>query len=661
MRKLITAAVLLIISNVTFAQKGLPEFGKIDKEDLQMKECDIDKDAVAYKLIDYGDVYYMGGGSNLFTIVTEKRIRIKILKDKGLEYSNVKLRYFSGNNYHDITNVTGVTYNIDDAGNVVTTKLDKSAIFKKSIDKEFSEVAFTLPNVKIGSVIEFKYKETNQNFEHLDDWNFQDYIPTRISKYQITIPAIFRFVTQELVFQQLDKKKDDYGSMQSLRLPDGRIFNYNTYNVVYTLKDVPSLPDEPFMSSPKDYAERIVFQLSQIVVDETNPMDVHNTWPKLVHDLMGYDDFGEQLRKNVKHTGSLDDSIKIMKGDYNKMTFIYDYVQRNMTWDGIDGIFSFEGIKSAWDKKSGNDADINFILIHLLRDAGITVYPLLVSTRDHGAVNTLFPFMEQFNAVMALAIVNGQNYVLNAADKYNPADLVPLNVLNNEAYIVDEQNGQWVVLNDDKAKFENIVSINSEISTDGILSGNATVYSTGYNRNLRLKEWVEDKKDFKENYFTKAFTGIKVNDLEVANENVDTLPLEQKVTFSIPLNVSGDYEHFSLNLFQGLEKNPFIADKRVTDIDFGYKQDYQIVGTIFLPDGYQLDELPKNIQMIMPDTSIVLQRIIQADTVSLQFRITIKFNKTFYTANDYPYFKEFYKKLFETLNEEVVLKKKTTP
>ena len=63
---------------------------------------------------------------------------------------------------------------------------------------------------------------------------------------------------------------------------------------------------------------------------------------------------------------------------------------------------------------------------------------------------------------------------------------------------------------------------------------------------------------------------------------------------------------FHLNLFQGLEKNPFIADEGLTDIDFGYKQIlYPVVGKIYIPDGYQFDELPKNIRMIMPDTSIV--------------------------------------------------------
>ncbi|MEP6951184.1 MAG: hypothetical protein ABI863_17985 [Ginsengibacter sp.] len=61
--------ILLLISSIrTFAQKELPDFGKIDKADLAPSECESDKDAVAYKLVDYGDVRY-ARGNDLFSIL----------------------------------------------------------------------------------------------------------------------------------------------------------------------------------------------------------------------------------------------------------------------------------------------------------------------------------------------------------------------------------------------------------------------------------------------------------------------------------------------------------------------------------------------------------------------------------------------------------------
>ena len=117
-----------------------------------------------------------------------------------------------------------------------------------------------------------------------------------------------------------------------------------------------------------------------------------------------------------------------------------------------------------------------------------------------------------------------------------------------------------------------------------------------------------------------------------------------------------------MNLFTGLEKNPFVADERISDVFFGMLQSHTLIGTIFIPDGYEFDELPKNIRMIMPDTSIVVSRAAQIiDNNMLSFRMNLEFKKPFYSADEYPGFREFYKKLFDLLNEQFVIKKKAKP
>ena len=52
---------LLTISLSVMAQKSQPGFGKVDKADLEMKDCDFDKGADALVLIDYGNMYYDRG------------------------------------------------------------------------------------------------------------------------------------------------------------------------------------------------------------------------------------------------------------------------------------------------------------------------------------------------------------------------------------------------------------------------------------------------------------------------------------------------------------------------------------------------------------------------------------------------------------------------
>jgi hypothetical protein len=190
------------------------------------------------------------------------------------------------------------------------------------------------------------------------------------------------------------------------------------------------------------------------------------------------------------------------------------------------------------------------------------------------------------------------------------------------------------------------------------MKGEAMVNSYDYAKNPRYKSWLQNKSGFKDNYFGKAFTAMKVDSLEVTNADNDAEPLEQKVKFSSKLNSSGGYSYFNINLFSGLETNPFTDDDRTTDVDFGYMQDYSIYGSFIIPDGYGFDELPKNMTMIMPDTSIIFTRHMQAEDNTLNTRVSIQFKKTFYPAQYYPEFQEFYKKMLAKLNEQIVIKKK---
>jgi hypothetical protein len=116
-----------------------------------------------------------------------------------------------------------------------------------------------------------------------------------------------------------------------------------------------------------------------------------------------------------------------------------------------------------------------------------------------------------------------------------------------------------------------------------------------------------------------------------------------------------------MNMFTGLEKNPFIQQERSSDVFFGTNQLYSVVANFTIPEGYAFEETPKNIKMIMPDTSIVFSRIVAAEGNQVNARITIEFKRPFYLVEQYPEFHEFYKQLFTFLNDQIVIRKKAQP
>ncbi|WP_462248742.1 hypothetical protein, partial [Ferruginibacter sp.] len=159
-------------------------------------------------------------------------------------------------------------------------------------------------------------------------------------------------------------------------------------------------------------------------------------------------------------------------------------------------------------------------------------------------------------------------------------------------------------------------------------------------------------------WLSKNNEDIKIDSLILTNEETDTLPLIQELKFEKKISSSGNYNYFSINLFSGFDKNPFIADERFSDIFFGANQQYIMTSNFEIPANCKFDELPKNIKMIMPDTSIVFSRVSSVTDNLLSTRMTLQFNQPFYSYADYDYFKEFYKKMFELMNEQFVFQKK---
>jgi hypothetical protein len=129
------------------------------------------------------------------------------------------------------------------------------------------------------------------------------------------------------------------------------------------------------------------------------------------------EDFGLQLKKDIPRTADLDAQLKSITDPYLKMKLIHSYVRKNMEWNGVDGIWALDGVKSAWKDKKGTTGEINLILVNLLKDAGLNAHPLLVSTRENGFVRTDVADVDQFDKVMAYVTIDSNVYVLDANDQ----------------------------------------------------------------------------------------------------------------------------------------------------------------------------------------------------------------------------------------------------
>lgn len=645
---LLCLSAISIISINAQKNKDIPSFGKVTNAELEMKDCEFDKNADAVVLFDMAEsncILNLYSAYNLVTYSTERHVRIKILKPAGTKQADIHIPYLLDGE-EKIKNLTAQTYNLDGSGNIVISKVEKKLIYDKNINKRRAEIIFTFPEVKAGSVIEYKYTHDGAAS---GAFNFQRSIPVVLSKFIIDFP-------NELVVSATPYCTLPYNADKEQRT--------NRTIQRFTMTNVPALPDEPYMSCREDYLQRIEAKMVAVDFPGQPRKSLVSSWPTIVKNMMEDEYFGIQLKKDIPRTADLDALLKNVTDTFARMTIVHNYVRKNMAWNGIDGIGAFDGVKSAWKDKKGTTGEINLILVNLLKDAGIRCHPVLVSTRENGTVKTFNPSASQFDKVMAYVNIGDKFYVLDGTEKYTPSNLIPLDVMASEGMVIEKPDNYewgWKVLWNESEMFTTMVLLNGSIDDKNVLSGDATVSLKDYARVVRMKDFKADKEKYIQTYFTSKNDGAKIEEFNSENEETDSLPLNHKFHFTQQLNASGDYVYFSTNLFSGLEQNPFLADTRFSDIIFSANQKYTIVGTFYIPENYTFDAVPKSLKMVMPDNTISFTRFIGADEANGQvsMRMVLEFKSPIYNVANYAEFQEFYKQLQNMLNEQVVIKKKS--
>jgi hypothetical protein len=337
-----------------------------------------------------------------------------------------------------------------------------------------------------------------------------------------------------------------------------------------------------------------------------------------------------------------------------------NYVRMNMTWNGITSHHSPDGIKNAWNKKNGTDGEINLVLVNLLRQAGFDAFPMLVSERRNGRVEADYPSVDQFNTIYAFLISDNKKFYLNANDKVTPPGVIPEDILNTKALIIDRKSGGLIDVADDILQSREATNIIATLSDERKLSGRVYIRSVDYARVNRLKKYHHNKERYVGQAFLKTATDIRVDSFEIKNEEQDSAALEQKFAFELPVQETGGYLFLPLNLFTGFEDNPFVAENRFSQVNFGYQQTFSFNTVIRLPQNLEIDALPKPIKLVNENGTIECTRQISKDVTENEIvaRIDIQLKKSLYTVDEYYSLKEFYKKMFGLLNEQVVLKKK---
>ncbi len=630
---------LLLFFCVQAQEHIYPDFGIPSSDDFSMTSCSFDKNAEAVYLKKEAKVF-----PDDYKMVSIHRVRIKILKESGVEHANIRIPYYHANQFEFITDIKAVVIN----GSGITQKkseLSQKDIYRKKQTEYHSYVIFTLPEVHAGSIIEYSYTSIRQSYKSIDYWYFQDELPVVQSNFHFVVlpSAEFNYRVLKTSNYNCDVKNDNHEG-----------------SVSFTMKNLPGVPDEQYMDSRNDYLQRVELQLAMIQSRGFNDKFV-SSWMEAAKELSDNEDFGRAI-KGFSGAGDIVKTASLITDPLKKMSYIYYAVKERMDWNGYVGISASDRLKKAWENRKGTCPDINLILISILKDASIPAMPLLVSERGHGRVDKTQPYLNQFNKVIAYVDLGDRDFFLDATDDLDNVKLIPAGLLNTTGFLVDRKEPGFVQIGDDQYTERKIVSINGKLDTQGLLTGATNVLEYDYSRAMAKSMIKRDQDGYLNKYFIKPYkdNNIAIDSFKVDNLENDSLALAQKFQYKLLLKPNGDYMMLSLNLFSGNEKNPFVADERYTDINFGSKQSFTSYINYEISDGLTVESLPKNITLLMADKSIRFQRTIEVSNGGTRISALVKIDilKPTYNPGEYPTLKEFYKKMFAMIDEPVLIKVK---
>lgn len=474
-------SICIIFPLTVLSQKKTIKYGNIDIEDLRMTVYSPEPDAPAVILGDIGYTEFIYTEDFGFQVMYTRHLRIKILKEEGISYANlnIKLKNPKGTykefladerdlSYRwklrktrfkeEIAQLKGNTYNLEN-GEIKKIKLKSKYNMQEYANKPYDIVELTMPNAKIGSIIDIQYTTCSDFVFSLREFDVEREIPIVYYENILRIPYMYNYkqtISSNIEFEyETNTVWKEYsfkvspefnanllggklvrGGLYSFRIED----NYFTY----IANNIPSFKNN---DNENKQTPMIYFELESLLPKFGKKELYSDKWESVGKQLLEDDKFGDILSKSNNFLNDYVTSIEATTEDKSeRLKLAYTTIQENIEWNQYYDILAKDNLSKVYKKGAGNSAEVNFMLIALLRKLKFNTQPLLISTKDNGPINTNEITIAKFNHVLACVIFDDKKILLDAIDPSVPYDSLPENSCNGYGKLLTNDFSDWVEL-----------------------------------------------------------------------------------------------------------------------------------------------------------------------------------------------------------------------
>ena len=675
-RLFIFSTFLLCLLSTTFSQqsdntiKPNLKYGKPSKEEFTMTSFAPDTTATAIYLFRKGEssFAYKDG----FQLVTEHWVRIKVLKPQGVSYADITVPYYSPSDkdkgQERASEINGCSYNMEN-GQCVETPLKRDLISDERVNQHIRLLKFSIPAVKEGTVIEYHYKLYSDYFAHIDNWMMQDELPMIYNQYKITIPHAFIY-NIELRGKDWITSKEKETSIHGVTTQQSGVakiaedFSIPSRELTFTSQHLPAIrQDEAYCWCPEDYKIQISFDLqgTQFPGREYEPFS--QKWEDVDKQLNKPEDelFGQHLSFNNPFKEEAKAAFTSEMTFEQKVVAAFRVLKQKLSWTGRYELYSKDPAKVI-KAGSGSNAELNFILMAILKDYGIRSYPVVLSRRSTGMLPFNFPSLQKLNTFLVAAYnMDTQSYVYLDSSMELPAlNILPLDLCVNRARLLspnEPEEKKWVDLINLGSNVT-FMNVNATVQ-DGQIRGHRTTQLQGQQAVEYRKQLLKQKKDSllftspdagKEKF---AFKGLKVE-----SDPYDFTQIKEEFDFMMNAENTGGRLYINPMVFQQLERNPFIQTERILPIEFPYPYKYHLMCSLTLPDGYEVEEIPQSYSVKTEDDKLHCKYMIQQNGNKVTLSYVFQLRTHILSPDQYTQLQEIWTKVIEKNQALIVLKKR---
>jgi hypothetical protein len=657
---ILVLSILLLPVALIAQQSPVLNFGEVTAETFAPTVYSIDSAANAVILFDQGVVSFDPASNfygHSFAYRMEKHTRIRLLRKGGFGLATFTLlTNHKGAVSPSLEDFKGATYNLED-GKVVTTRLDKSNIFKdKSGEFDLEKVVF--PNVREGSVIEYSYWIDYPGFQYIPAWTFQGSYPELWSEYDITVPGLYDYAVRHQGYQKYVVDSVIYSSASfPINISGYRgLWSGQTIRRIWALRDVPALEKaEIYTTTLQNHLSKIAFQLSGVHVDGYDKT-YRTTWNELTDELLRREDFGGPLSERNKW---LDEALKSITagagGPQGTAKKIFAYVRDHFDCTNVESLYMSQSLKKVWEEKKGNVADINLLLAALCRHTGLEVSPVILSSRSHGFAVDDYPLLSDYNYVIVQARIDGDSYLLDASKPAVGFGQLPGLCYNGWARLIDSSVAQLPLFPDSvtDTRLTTVELANTDSGYTGRYARINGVFESMSIRNRMRKTKTED--------FFESFRRTMPDYEQMGDYGFDSLDIPEAPLgwhYKMKYNFTQGTILFNPIFHERFANNLFASPVRHYPVEMPFCIDNTYLLTMDIPKGYRLDQLPKSQRVKLGDSEDgFFEYQISSDGATILFKLRLSIKRTSYSVGEYAAIRDFFAHIVSKEREPIVFKK----